>query len=441
MSATTSSKSEAGAPDEAAEQALFRPQVLSEQQTRWLGTVAIRPRLAHRWYAAFSLLIIVAITATLFMASYTRKARVAGWLVPEQGMIRVYSPRVGVATRLMVREGDTVTAGQALVALSGEERSVAVGETNARAARELQAQRASLDAEQARAAQSFDQQRAMLAERIAAARAEQDNMVQEIALQKRRVALARKSEKRLDELKARGFISAQQVQTTSEATLDQAGKLRSLERALSSLGRERMALEAELNDMPLKLATQNALVARNTSAIDRELAEVAARRELLITAPQAGTVTAIHASRGAAVGTGTAILSIVPRGATLEAHLYASSRAIGFVRAQQPVHLRYLAYPYQKFGHYKGTIKSISRTGIEPAELPAQFGAAAGAGKPGEALYRITVTLARQDVAAYGARVPLAPGMQLEADILLERRRLYEWVLDPVYTITGRLGR
>ncbi len=438
MSETTSSKSEDGQP-------LFRPQVLDEQQTRWLGTVAIRPRLSHRWYAGFSMLIVAVITATLCMASYTRKARVAGWLVPEQGMIRVFSPRVGVATKVMVREGDVVAAGQALVALSGEESSVAVGDTNAQAALELQAQRASLGAEQQRAAQSFGQQRAMLAERIAATRAEQENMVQEIALQKRRVALARTSEKRLDELKARGFISAQQVQITAEATLDQAGKLRSLERALSSLGRERLALEAELNDMPLKLATQNALVARSTSAIDRELAEVAARRELLITAPQAGTVTAIHTARGAAVGTGAPLLSIVPRGATLEAHLYASSRAIGFLRPQQQVHLRYLAYPYQKFGHYTGTIKSISRTGIEPAELPAQFGAAAGNGNgngnAGEALYRITVTLARQDVTAYGARVPLAPGMQLDADILLERRRLVEWVLDPVYTITGRLGR
>nr|WP_229504882.1 HlyD family efflux transporter periplasmic adaptor subunit [Massilia mucilaginosa] len=162
---------------------------------------------------------------------------------------------------------------------------------------------------------------------------------------------------------------------------------------------------------------------------------------MLITAPQAGTVTAIHAARGAAVGTGTPLLSIVPRGATLEAHLYASCRAIGFLRPRQQVHLRYLAYPYQKFGHYRGTIKSISRTGIEPAELPAQFGAVAGGGKAGEALYRITVTLARQDVTAYGARVPLAPGMQLDADVLLERRRLVEWVLDPVYTITGRLGR
>jgi membrane fusion protein len=32
----------------------------------------------------------------------------------------------------------------------------------------------------------------------------------------------------------------------------------------------------------------------------------------------------------------------------------------------------------------------------------------------------------------------LQPGMQLEADVELETRRLFEWVLEPLYTITGR---
>jgi len=34
--------------------------------------------------------------------------------------------------------------------------------------------------------------------------------------------------------------------------------------------------------------------------------------------------------------------------------------------------------------------------------------------------------------------VPLQAGMQLEADVELETRRLYEWVLDPLYTLTGK---
>ena len=29
------------------------------------------------------------------------------------------------------------------------------------------------------------------------------------------------------------------------------------------------------------------------------------------------------------------------------------------------------------------------------------------------------------------------PGMTLEADVALERRRLFEWVLDPLYAVAG----
>ena len=43
--------------------------------------------------------------------------------------------------------------------------------------------------------------------------------------------------------------------------------------------------------------------------------------------------------------------------------------------------------------------------------------------------------------AAYGEAVPLRPGMQLEADVLAETRRLVEWVLDPLFTLTGNWHR
>jgi len=42
-------------------------------------------------------------------------------------------------------------------------------------------------------------------------------------------------------------------------------------------------------------------------------------------------------------------------------------------------------------------------------------------------------------VMAYGKRVTLQDGMELEVDILIDTRRLYEWVLEPVYSVTGKL--
>ncbi|MFI8040681.1 HlyD family secretion protein, partial [Acinetobacter baumannii] len=42
-------------------------------------------------------------------------------------------------------------------------------------------------------------------------------------------------------------------------------------------------------------------------------------------------------------------------------------------------------------------------------------------------------------VKAYGKDMPLQVGMTLEGDIMHEKRKLYEWVLEPLFSITGKL--
>lgn len=56
-----------------------------------------------------------------------------------------------------------------------------------------------------------------------------------------------------------------------------------------------------------------------------------------------------------------------------------------------------------------------------------------------EALYRIRVKLAKPQVQAYGHAVPLQAGMRLEADVQLDTRHLYEWALEPLFSVTGKL--
>jgi membrane fusion protein len=136
---------------------------------------------------------------------------------------------------------------------------------------------------------------------------------------------------------------------------------------------------------------------------------------------------------GQSVVAGATLANVLPAQAQLQAHLYAPSSAVGFVREHQPVLLRYQAFPFQKFGHQAGHVVDVSRAPIAPAELA---GIRPGSTEP---LYRITVALERQDMPAYGRAVPLAPGMQLEADVLLDRRRIIEWIFEPVLGITGRV--
>ena len=147
------------------------------------------------------------------------------------------------------------------------------------------------------------------------------------------------------------------------------------------------------------------------------------------------------AEPGQAVSPSSALASLVREGAVLQAELYAPSSAVGFVRPGQAVRLRLEAFPYQKYGQLDGQVVQVSRTPLSSGELPAQpFTASlagAGSGQAGEALFRITVALDGSTREAWPQ--PLVAGMRLQADVLLERRRLLEWLFEPLFGLRNRL--
>jgi membrane fusion protein len=129
---------------------------------------------------------------------------------------------------------------------------------------------------------------------------------------------------------------------------------------------------------------------------------------------------------------GATVAVIVPQGGQLEAELLAPTRAVGFVRGGQEVSLMLQAFPYQRFGIVKGTVRAMSNTILGPTEISI----------PGlniqEPVFRVRVALSRDVVQAYGESFPLQPGMLLAADIVFDRRSLVEWLFDPLFAVAGR---
>ena len=429
-------------PAQATQVELFRPEVLAAQRTQWLGTVLLAPRLSHRLFALGGVLAAVAIAALFFFGGYTRTARVSGWLVPTEGVARVVAPQAGVVTALHVAEGARVRAGERLVTLSGELQSAALGPTQAEVTRQLAERSRSLAAERDYELAHMPGDGRALAKTVALLKSQEVKLAGEIELQKARLVIAEQAEALWRRMQKQGYIAEPRFQQVQAETLDQRARLSTLERARLALVRQLEESEHELRDLPGVVKKQTANLERTMAQVEQEHAQAEAKREIELPAPYDGTVTAIVALPGMHAGVGTALLSIVPSNATLEAHLYSPSRAIGFVHPGQRVLVRYQAYPYQKFGHYEGEVTSVSRSPVAAGELPPQLPqAAAAAGStpaPGEPLYRIAVALKRQTVSAYGHDTRLQPGMLLEGDVALDRRRLYEWVLEPLYTLTGK---
>src|SRR3569623_1037662 len=191
-------------------------------------------------------------------------------------------------------------------------------------------------------------------------------------------------------------------------------------------------LRGELAGHAPEAANRRAAIARDIEALEQQLTEYESRRRVVITAPTAGTVTAILAERGQTAVPTAPLLSILPEQAVLEAQLLVPSRAIGFIEPGQRVALRYEAFPYQRYGSAQGRIKEIARTLITPGEvnLPVALR---------EPVYRVTVSLDAQYIDADRQRLARQSGMLLDADVWRDRRRIIEWVFDPLYSVMGRV--
>ena len=414
---------------------LFRRESVEHRQRQWLGSIQLIRPPSFAVLTGFAVCTVLAVAAWLVLGEYTRKARVSGYLVPDRGVVRLVAPQNAVVLQSHVAEGRVVHAGDVLFVLSVAQ-ATAGGDTQRVIETTLGARERSLVASAQEVDARLEARRAALARQIDAMRGELAQMGVEGELQDQRLALAREAQARLESLRGENFISAAQVQTKSEEILGLRAQAAALARQRAAHLRDIGTLESQRAELPLAARAQRGEIERERAALAQQSAENAARSQLVVRAPQDGVISGVLAEPGQSVGPASALASLLPANARLQAHLFAPSSAVGFVRAEQPVRLRYQAFPYQKFGHQAGHVTEVSLAPLQASELG---GLARSGGEASEPMYRITVTLDAQSVAAYGVKQALVPGMQLDADVLLDRRRLIEWIFEPVLGIAGRV--
>ena len=411
---------------------LFRPEVLESRQRQWLGGIRLIRPLPLQVLTVFAVLAAGAVIAFLVIGEYTRKARLVGHLVPDTGVVRLVAPQVATVLESHAAEGRAVRAGELLYVLS-----VDAGNQRGSVRESLDLRERSLRAA-ARQQQELERERLVaLARQLDGMRAELAQIDAEAKLQTQRLVLAEQALQRLEALRADNFVSSTQVQTKAEEVLGLRAQAQSLQHQRAAHMREIEQLQARVRELPMQGDARRGEIDRDIAELSQEAAENESKRRIELRAPHDGVLTGVMAQAGQSVNPNVALASLLPSGARLQAQLFAPSSAIGFVQARQAVQLRYQAFPYQKFGLQSGAIVQVSRAPMQPAELA--DAAAVPAGGTGEPLYRITVALDRQSVSAYGQDQALAPGMQLEADVLLERRRLIEWIFEPLLGLAGRV--
>jgi membrane fusion protein len=403
---------------------LFRPQVLNAKKTQWAGTIVLARPIQMKLAASVAGILTIALILFLAFGEYTRKVRVTGQIVPAAGTIKVTSPQYGRVITRLVAEGNQVLKGQVLYELSSE-RTNEKGGIDARIDISLAARRTSLAEETNLQTQQLQQREKALQSREELINAEIVRLAQEIILQATRVSNAENLLTRYRSLREQGFISDLQLGQIENDHIEQLARFQTLQRTELTLKRELLQAKNDKQEVNGQIQLNSARAGGAIATLEQEVAEHQGRNNIQVLAPTNGTATALVAELGQTVQLGVALATIIPTGSALEAHLLSPSRAIGFIEPGQSVLIRLTAFPYQKFGQIEGKVLRVENSPfVEANNTPAT-----------EPVYRVVVGLARQSITAYGKEHHFKAGMTLEADIRQDRRRLFEWVIDPILSV------
>jgi len=409
--------------------ALFRQEALDfDRHHRQWGDVAALQPLSMKVTVWFVVGVLLAAVVFLFAADYARKETTVGYLTPTKGTAKIFVPRRGTIKEVHVDEGASVREGQQLLTIETNQITADGVDVNATQLETLKLQKGLLAtniiAEEQRAGSEHDRLTAL----SGGLQSEITQLQGQIKLQAERLQVAEGDAATGQQLNSKGYMAAVDFRRRHVAVLEQRQLLSSVRQQLAAKQSQLSETHFSLSQLPTVMAQKVQALRNDLSTIEQRIAEIKGRSAYVIRAPTAGRVSTLQATVGQNADPQRLQLEIIPQGAILQAELFLPARAIGFVEPGQPIRIMYDAFPYQHFGTYHGRVVNVSQTILTSSD-------AVGPIKLTEPSYRVTAALEKLAIDAYGKTVPLQPDMHLKADIILEKRSLISWLLNPLRTV------
>jgi membrane fusion protein len=415
------------------QRSLFRPESLQGRELAWQGRAVLALRLPVVFTSFSSVALAAAAAALLIFGGYSRRVDMEGAVLPTTGVVAISAPSLGRIEMLAVHEGEAVEKGALLYTLDLDT-NTKDGGAQQRIIDAQTSERAMLVQETQRKNRMNDTAEAELLEKIEALKTQKSQLQEHLKVQQDLVTKVANDYNQFNQLFGRHLVTLNELNNRRQEWTQAVARLQDLQTS-------DIRAQGELKETQYQLATTRHTRADENDAlkdkmleIDEKLASAEAHRSIDIRAPGDGVVTSIVAHAGQTVTADSPMLKIVPRHASMQAELLAPSSAVGFIHEGGRVLLRYSAFPYRKFGGYWGTIAVVSDAAMSVEEAKRLLGGEAPTKQAGP-FYRVVVTPDSQFARVYGQERPLPASMRVEAYALLDRRQLYEWVLEPLYEI------
>ena len=404
---------------------LFRQQVVERRTNRLLGEIALSSPVSTWCVTGLIVVIIVGILSVLLIGGYARREIVPGWIKPDRGLVRIVSPRLGTVEFVHASEGRQVKAGDSLVTLNLD---MAFSESDGvfgTALLELENQIVETQQKVSLIVQQHLQERKQLEEQLASAQVELTALNEQKLVLYNRIETADELLQRYILLARENLASAIDIAERRELVLGLQQEEQKIIQQIETKESEIEICKLRLDVLPVRQEIVLSDLREQQSNLRVQRAQIAGQGSIVMKAPITGRVAALTVTAGQSINPQELAIALLPEDGRLEAELFVPTRAAGFVKIGQDVRLQFDAFPFQRFGIIEGRIYSVSRTIFEPDELPVTLGVLGP-------VYRVLVEFEAQYIEAYGEQFPLQAGMTLKAHIILEERKLWEVMLEPL---------
>jgi HlyD family type I secretion membrane fusion protein len=361
----------------------------------------------------------------------------------------------GIIREILVREGDRVRAGQVLVRLdpvaAKADRSVLQNQLLTTLAEEArltaerdgansialppqllsEQQRPEVAAIVATQAQIFRSQRwalesdiAVQLKKVGQQQAQVDALTKQIATTQRQITLFAEELKTAQELLEKGYERKPRVlglqRNIAQTEGDLSSLLGRLDTAKETIAESQAQIEALRQQRGKAISEDLEKVRAKRAEVEQQLQKTSDKLDRVdVVAPQDGLVLGMKFfSPGAVVGTGGAILDIIPADENLVMYVKLNPLDIDVVREGLPAQVRLVAYKQRIVPTLAGRVTQVSADAVVDETSKGQF-------------YMVRVEVSPSEL-AHIPNVKLYPGMPVEAVILTGERTVLDYLLRPL---------
>jgi len=408
------------------------------------SSIEFRRDTASTLLALFFLVLAVFLIGGMWIGTFSKQETMRGIVLGSKGGERIVSTVDGTVRKIWVAQGEEVRAGQRLMTIAPHQtaagdKPLSEGALQSLAEQRRNVQRQMADIESAMSHDSSD------------LHALEGNLVKLNETLRRQAEELRPAletqetvVRKLHAYLKRGDVTRDTVIAQERIKQDYIRQLLDVRLQLTQVGTSQIERRRTLQQNKTNNTSQLAQLGRELADLDTriERARSAISTEVIVGAP--GTLAAVNVREGAEVKAGDTIAAIGDPGAPFTIGLQAPSKTMGLLAIGQRVVLKYDAFPYKTFGVKYGRTVAIN---TQPLSLPKDDEtspmldmqlAKAGPRPPPQSKYLIEVEPEDRTIVAYGAERPILIGSTLSADVVVERRRLIDWVLDPIFAMRGR---